>query len=132
MLGGTKGVRLEGWMNFQPMAMKTTMTETFRNTMTSLTLDDACVPLTRSSEMATTMNTAGRLMKPWMVVPSVRRTCCHGEATRAGGRLKPKLCRSATKVADQPMETVAAPTAYSSTRSQPMIHASNSPMVAYE
>ena len=28
--------------------------------------------------------------------------------------------------------TVAAPTAYSSTRSQPIIHAMNSPIVAYE
>src|SRR5882724_219125 len=132
MLGGTNGVKLEGWMNLHPMTMKTTMTETFRKTMTALTVEDSWVPLTKSNEISTTTNTAGRLMKPWMVVPSVRRTCCHGEAKRAGGRLMPKLCNKATRVADQPMETVAAPTAYSSTRSQPMIQASNSPMVAYE
>lgn len=32
---------------------------------------------------------------------------------------------------DQPTETVAAPTKYSRIRSQPMIHAANSPMDAY-
>ncbi len=44
----------------------------------------------------------------------------------------PKLLSSDTKCPDQPTPTVAAPAAYSSTRSHPMIQAMNSPIVAYE
>src|SRR5215468_413241 len=39
--------------------------------------------------------------------------------------------RAAVREPDQPTATVEAPIAYSSTRSQPMIHAASSPSVAY-
>jgi hypothetical protein len=46
--------------------------------------------------------------------------------------LKPMNSSTLLKYSLQAMATVAAPTAYSRTRSQPMIHATNSPIVAYE
>ena len=48
------------------------------------------------------------------------------------GSAMPKSLSRLTKYPDQPTPTVAAPTAYSSTRSQPMIQATSSPIVAYE
>ena len=43
---------------------------------------------------------------------------------------RPRLSNSSTRWRDQLTETVAAPIAYSSTRSQPMIQATSSPKVA--
>jgi hypothetical protein len=43
----------------------------------------------------------------------------------------PRSARNDTTYPDQPMATVVALRAYSSTRSQPMIQAMNSPNVAY-
>ena len=44
----------------------------------------------------------------------------------------PKYSSTLLKYSLHAMATVAAPTAYSSTRSQPMIHATSSPIVTYE
>ncbi len=59
-------------------------------------------------------------------------TGSNGEATIPCGKLIPNDTRMELKVAAQLTETVAAPTAYSSTSAQPMIQATSSPRVAYE
>src|SRR3989338_11560806 len=48
------------------------------------------------------------------------------------GRFIPKPFKNPTKYPDQLMATAIAPTPYSIMRSQPIIHATNSPNVAYE
>ncbi len=53
-----------------------------------------------------------------------------GELVRVGGKVIPKSLSRLTKWPDQPTPTVAAPAAYSSTRSHPMIQAISSPIVA--
>ena len=59
-------------------------------------------------------------------------TSVHGAArpARPGICMPRKSCRKLTRWPDQPTATVAAPSAYSRIRSQPMIHAKNSPSVA--
>ena len=54
-----------------------------------------------------------------------------GAALSAAGNWMPNSLSSAFRFPDQPTATVAAPSAYSRMRSQPMIHAMNSPSVAY-
>ena len=66
------------------------------------------------------MNTAGKLMMP----PS------KGPAMNAVGTCMPCIISNLFRYWLQDMETMAAPTAYSSTRSHPMIHAQMRPMVA--
>ena len=55
---------------------------------------------------------------------------CVGGAVRLAGICTPNSPSRDTKWPDQPTPTVAAPAAYSSTRSHPMIQAASSPMVA--
>jgi hypothetical protein len=88
------------------------------------------MPRISSSETATMIRIAGRLTRPVTVAPSASVTLSNGETTSRAGRLSPQSCSSDTTYRDQLTDTVAAPTAYSSTRSQPMIHATISPMVA--
>src|SRR5690242_1423776 len=89
------------------------------------------------------MKMAGRLITPpvWLnpctrhpiLVPtSLASHQRYGAAVTDAGRLTPKFLSKATKYDDHPAPTVDAPIAYSSTRSQPMIQAMNSPIVAYE
>ena len=60
----------------------------------------------------------------WTIVP--------GAAANAAGKSIPtKSWRKLLRCPDQPTATVAAPSAYSRIKSQPMIHATNSPSVAY-
>ena len=92
--------------------------------------------------MIMTMKTAGRLIhapvktSPAFEQPAIAAStfaCVHhcvGEPASWAGSLMPKSPSSDTKWPDQPTPTVAAPAAYSSTRSQPMIQATISPMVA--
>ena len=54
-----------------------------------------------------------------------------GVVVNCGGIVIPRSANSPTKYPLHPEATVAAPNAYSSTRSHPMIHATNSPSVAY-
>jgi hypothetical protein len=51
-------------MNFQPIAMNRTMTETFKETMMAFTVEDSWIPLINSKEISTIMETAGRLIAP--------------------------------------------------------------------
>src|SRR5204863_9227000 len=117
---------------------------TLRMTMKLLTVADSLMPMTRIVDMRMTMNTAGRLIhapvktSPALVQPTtaaVTFACVHhcvGEPASCAGSVMLKLLSSDTKWPDQPTPTVAAPAAYSSTRSQPMIQATISPIVAYE
>src|SRR6266550_3110821 len=128
----------------RPTATIRRMIVTLRITIRLLTLADSLMPITRIVDIKTTMKTAGRLshapvkLRPECAHPATDCwTCmavhhCVGDAARCGGIVMPKLLSSETKWPDQPTPTVAAPAAYSSTRSHPMIQATNSPIVAYE
>ena len=71
--------------------------------------------------IASTMNTAGRLNTP----PS------SGDLLIASGSATPKAAsRKALTLPPQPTATAATDTPYSRIRSQPMIHATSSPIVA--
>ena len=96
------------------------MTATFRQTMMLFTQALSRVPRIRKTLISSTMPTAGRLTMP----PS------HGQAVSACGRSMPAPARKRTKYWLQEMLTVMAATVYSSTRSQPIIQAMSSPIVA--
>ena len=93
--------------------------------------------------MARIMKTAGRLSsapvacQPAVAQPPTPRAAwvavqnAKGALASAPGTSIPTSLRKLTNVADQPTPTVAAPMAYSRIRSQPMIHATTSPSVAY-
>src|SRR6267154_3128264 len=127
-----------------PTATTSRMIVTLSMTMKLLTVADSLMPMTRIVDMRMTMNTAGRLIhapvktSPAFVHPATAAVTfawvhhCVGEPASCAGNVMPKLLSSETKWPDQPTPTVAAPAAYSSTRSQPMIQAASSPMVAYE
>ncbi len=88
--------------------------------MALLTVVDSRMPPISSSDSTATMPAAGRFATPpWL-----------GAASSQCGRSSPQPCSRDATYCDQDTATVAAPTAYSSTRSQPMIHATNSPRVA--
>src|SRR5688572_18608326 len=110
--------------------MKMTMTATFKTTITELNLADSLTPITRTIESNTTTKTAGRFMTPRTIEPSASFTCSNGDANKVGGRAIPKSLSMDCSVADHPTDTVAAPTAYSNTRTQPMIQARSSHMGA--
>ncbi len=81
--------------------------------------------------MTAVMRIAGRsksvpVVKKWPVSGSKS----NGAEVSACGIDNPKLWRKSWKWADHPCATVDEPTAYSSTRSHPMIQAINSPSVA--
>src|SRR2546422_9648752 len=128
----------------RPTATIRRMIVTLRITMMLLTLADSLMPITRIVDIRTTMKTAGRLshapvkLSPLCAHPATacctwrRVHHCVGDAARCGEIVMPKLLSSETKWPDQPTPTVAAPAAYSRTKSQPMIQATISPMVAYE
>src|SRR5438105_12350827 len=61
----------------------------------------------------------------------VQATSVPRAAEMAQGKLMPTSCRNDTTYPDQPIATVTAPSAYSSTRSHPIIQAISSPSVAY-
>src|SRR5437879_8776663 len=112
--------------------------------MRLLTCADSLMPITGIVDISATTNTAGRLTiapvrlspvcaqpaRPAWTFAAVHHVV--GAAVSPAGSLRPKFPSRLTKWPDQPTPTVAAPAAYSSTRSQPMIHAISSPIVAYE
>ena len=99
-------------------------------TITALNHALSLVPRINSNDINTTITTAGRLATPWIRDPSARISASNGESANCRGNAQPSWSQNFTKYADQLTATVAAPMAYSMTRSQPMIQASNSPMVA--
>src|SRR3954454_3981517 len=88
-------------------------------TMTAVTRDESLIPSTRTPAMINAMAIAG------MLTVAVSPAIDDGSGT-------PRSPSSWLKYPDHPTETVAAPSASSSTRSQPMIQAMNSPNVAKE
>src|SRR2546428_11304369 len=127
-----------------PTATMSRMIVTLRMTMKLLTVADSLMPMTSTVDIRMTMKTAGRLIhapvniSPAFVQPAIAAWTlavvhhCVGEAASCAGNDIPKLLSREAKWPDQPTPTVAAPAAYSRTKSQPMIQATISPMVAYE
>src|SRR5438552_11465946 len=110
--------------------MKSSTTASLMNTMALLTVADSLMPTTSSVVTIAMMTTAGRL-KMAVVVPSAQVTSVPRAAESAHGKSMCKAVRkNDTTYPDQPIATVTAPSAYSSTRSQPMIQANSSPSVA--
>src|SRR5208283_4896552 len=116
-------------MYIQPTPMKVATTASLITTIIPLVRADSLIPIMSRMEIRNTMMTAGTLAMPCTTLPSGRVTGSNGPAIHCGGRLMPNVWRRETTYADQLMETVDEPTAYSSTRSQPMIHAIHSPKV---
>src|SRR4029079_17887644 len=126
---GMKGVWLAGLMNPQPIAITSRTIDTLMMTMIELTTADSWVPRISSAVRIARMNTAGTFMMPCTPVSAITSNgeCVHSYGIRGPNHARTRLAYSLHAIA-----TVAAPTAYSSTRSQPMIQATSSPMVAYE
>src|SRR5580704_6927062 len=131
VLAGMNGCQLAVLTNAAPAKITMITTDSFTRTIALLTLADSRIPMTINTVTATVMSTAGRLNTAvigppavWMIVPGAAES-------NAGNSTPTKSCRKLVRWPDQPTATVAAPSAYSSTRFQPMIHAKNSPRVAY-
>src|SRR5690348_956431 len=127
---GIKGFRFSGLIYLKPIITNTITIDTFNITITPFTHADSLVPLMSIKDITTTMNTAGRLKKPWMISPLAAVTESKGVIINSGGSATPNDLNNSPKYPAQLDATVAAPTAYSKTRSQPIIHAINSPIVA--
>src|SRR5690606_23128536 len=117
-----KGVWLAGLIKLQPNAIKISTTATLTTTRILFTKEDSSVPRINSSDNRHTIMMAGRLMMP----PS------QGPCIRLCGSWMLNSRSNWFRYGDQREATVAAPSAYSNTRSQPMTQAMNSPIVAYE
>ncbi len=126
---GMYGVWFAGLMNPQPIAITISTIVTLVMTMMPLTNADSCVPRMSSSVRTSRIPTAGTFMMPCSCVPGITSS---GECDHTNGTCMPTKSSTLLKYSLHAIATVAAPTAYSSTRSQPMIHAMNSPIVAYE
>ena len=116
-------------MNPQPITITMSTIVTFVMTIRLLTNADSCMPRMSSAERTRRMNTAGMFMMPWAPPPAPSITS-NGEWDHSYGTCSPKMLRSLFRYSLHAIATVAAPTAYSRHRSQPMIQAINSPMVA--
>src|ERR1041384_3267150 len=114
-------------MNPQPIPITSSTMLTFSTTMMPLTIADSWVPRISSAVNASRMTSAGMLTMPETPFTDSNGPCDHWNGTRMPNQSRTRFAYSA-----HAMATVAAPTAYSSTRSQPMIHATSSPIVAYE
>src|SRR5690242_15845053 len=120
---GMNGCRFFELKLISATMMKNVSTTSLSPTMTRLAPALSRTPRTSSSVIASTMNTAGRLKTP----PS------DGDLLIASGMLQPNAeSRNALTLPPQPTATPATDTPYSRIRSQPMIQATSSPMVAYE
>src|SRR6185437_15359948 len=101
-------------------------------TMMLLKRADSLMPITSSALMRAMSAMAVMLMMP----PGLRMmwnepSTARGAEVSDAGSLMPSSLRKATKYPAHPTATVDAPKRYSRIRSQPMIQATNSPMVAY-
>src|SRR5438034_9464219 len=130
VFGGMNGCQLAGFTACAANTMNSTTTASLMKTMTLLVVADSLMPMTSSVVTRAMMTTAGRLNTAVMLVPSAHCTTVPRAPDGAHGTSSPMSCRNDTTYPDQPMATVTAPRAYSSTRSQPMIQAKISPSVA--
>ena len=120
------------------------MIATLSTTIRLLKLADSLMPITSTIVISTDTRIAGRLMNepvafhPTWAHPATAACTLgavhswYGACASAAGMWMPKMSSRLARWPDQPTATVAAPIAYSSTRSHPMIHATSSPIVAYE
>src|SRR5690349_6843204 len=118
-------------MNIEPAAMMSRMIATLMTTTTALTLADSRTPRTSSHVTKIEIRTAGRLNTEVTEEPSASWMTVPGAALITAGMWMPTSASRLTMLPDQPTATVAAPSAYSRIRSQPIAHATNSPSVAY-
>jgi hypothetical protein len=128
------GVWLAGSMKLQPRMISRITIVTLVMTMIELTNADSFMPRISSSVSAKMMPIAGRLTMPCARTCPSTTSFSNGEWHHSYGIvwLPGKNSSSLLRYSLHAMPTVAAPIAYSSTRSQPMIHATSSPSVAYE
>src|SRR6187455_1598214 len=124
------GDQLPVLMNIEPAAITSNTTATLMMTITALTFADSWMPTTSKAVTSTVMSTAGRLKTAVTADPSASVMTDPGAALNAAGNWMPTSCRKLITYPDHPTATVAAPSAYSRMRSQPMIQATNSPRVA--
>src|SRR2546426_6283045 len=127
---GMNGCQLAGFTACAANTMNSTTTASLMKTMTLLVVADSLMPMTSSVVTRAMMTTAGRLNTAVMLVPSAHLTTVPRAPDSAHGTSSPTSCRNDTTYPDQPIATVTAPRAYSSTRSHPMIQAKISPSVA--
>ena len=116
---GTKGVRLSVFIYLKPIAINANTTIILSATIKSLNLELPAVPRMRINESTTTSKAAGTLKTP----PSA------GQAVHSIGRGYPISVSIILKYLLHEMAMATDATAYSSTRSQPIIHATSSPIV---
>src|SRR5262249_50737841 len=129
VFSGMKGCQFAVSMKNAPAPMTMSTTATLMTTIAALTDADSLTPTINSAVTATVMSTAGRLKTAVTVAPPASCTAVPGAALSAAGKLKPSWLSSVTRLPDHPTATVAAPSAYSRIRSQPITHATNSPSV---
>src|SRR5206468_2536041 len=125
------GCQFAGFIAFMAPAMNSKTTATLITTMTLLNEADSLMPTMSKAVTAAIMKMAGTLKRAVTVEPSASVTRVPRAAENCGGKMIPKSFKSETTYPDQPIATVTAPSAYSRIRSQPIIHATNSPRVAY-
>src|SRR6476620_12039117 len=114
-------------MKPHPIAITIITIVTLTITISEFTNADSLVPLISRAERRPRITTAGMLTMPWL--PAID---SNGEWDQAYGIRRPNHSSTRFKYSLHAIATVAAPTAYSSTRSQPTIHATSSPIVASE
>ena len=131
VFGGMNGCQFAGSMNIAPAPITISRSAILSTTMTAFTDADSRTPMISSAVTATVIATAGTLKTAVSATPAVMTTDVPGAPLSAAGKLTPSCRRSVTKLPDHPTATVAAPSAYSRMRSQPITHAMNSPSVAY-
>ena len=120
VLAGTNGWKFSAFTYFQPRITNINITDIFSTTIIVLTIELPSIPRMRNMLITITIPAAGRFIIP----PS------QGHAQSSGGRKIPMCCRKTLKYRLQLMLTVVAATVYSNTKSQPIIHAISSPIVA--
>src|ERR671914_1410294 len=106
-------------MKKSPATITSRTTATLMVTMIALTREESLMPSTSRAVTTSTISIAGMLNVAFS--PAID-----------DGRWRPMLSSSDWAYPDQPTATTAAPSASSRMRSQPMIHAGNTPIVAYE
>src|SRR3954453_12702722 len=131
VFAGTNGCQLSARTNQIPPAITTAITPTLTATMIVFVVVDSRTPTSNSSVTAHVISTAGRLKTAVTEPPFASITCVPGAALTAAGNCSPSCPRRLDRCPDQLTATVAAPSAYSSTRSHPIIQATSSPSVAY-
>src|SRR6266702_1282900 len=138
-LGAKVGVvHCSGRTYLSPTMRHSPMLPTLIATITVFTQADSFVPMTSSHVMTATMTSAGRLKitgigPTWgaAATKAGSRTAVHRSVTSQRGISTPTPRSNESKYPAHPIATAMLPTAYSRIRSQPMIHATSSPSVAY-